>query len=817
MSRRDGTFSALVPPDTYSIRVTANGFQNAESDGVTVTGGQSTALRFALANLTLQTIGRESVNSATAINTTPAANFNVTTQNFIDQDQRQVPNVLDQIPGVEINRFNSNAPGGGTSISVRGAEPYESQILIDGHPVVSSANGAAGFNSTFLNSLLIGGVEVSEGPGSMPNEIEDAVGGTLNFRTPSITAVPSANATIGYDSWTGFYYGLTASDTIGHLGVLVGIAENDTPGYLGSNTQLLGGQISPAITALTAHNPHTGVVNFSYPATQDFDNHAQLAKISYNFTPTTSILFSQFSTQTYTDETGTNFQTADATIARSVGSGTGINYTAPPFVNLIGQTVGINDYAPYPNTYELDNEPIYAGEFRTVIGPGSLLARYYTGTLTRIVSQNYSPVVDPCRTPACPNTDNFNVTPPDYTTYDGEPYVEDTIDILHGFDAQYTLPFGNNNVTFGFDRHVDSATFGEYDPTEGPPTFDQNIVIQSLSYSLRGDFQLTKKLSLESGNYLSTTSYIGHRFDPRDGLVYRVNPNATVRASYGTAFVSPYYSLLNAVPTLSGADLTLPPSSFKPETSVSYDVGTDIRIDRDTKLSFDGYLSTIFNRYASASTQVAGTYNGKPFAEITQEGNQSVAREEGVEINFLRAPVQGLGFHTAVDLLRDYAFDQNPADGQTSVFGSSASGNDVQLPGYPYMKIRNDLFYSFRGGSQVRFSSTSYGENNAFGQAGFTTIDGDVRLPVRNAFVVDLGATNMFNHNNYGVGGVYDGGYTYHELSGGTGYDTLFYTQPRTLFISLQRTVGPGGTSNAGLPAGGPSPKNTIGGTANSR
>ncbi len=803
----DGSFSAHVSPDTYVVSVAESGFQTTQQEGITVLAGQTVTLKFSLGNATLQTIGSAVVSRATSLNTSPAATQTVSSQTFLDQGQAQVVNVLDQIPGVEINRESSNEPGANSSISIRGAQPYESQVLIDGHPVVTSANGAFGFNSTFVNSLLLGDVEVNEGPGSLPNTIEDAVGGTLNFRTPSITGGASGSAVVGYDSFNGNYYAFKVSDTFGKLGLLVGLANYETPGYLAPQN-LYGGATYPKVTAGTAFDPHVGVVDYGYHATSNFSSFSQLAKLSYSFSPQTSLLLTQYSTQTNDDETGTNDQFVDATIVPCIqkvpkGStsplctpgGSGQNYTAGSETSLIGQDVPINLYAPYPNTGQFDNEPIYAAELRTSVGPGSLLARYYTGSINRVITQTFAPYANiPCSSPACPNGDNLTVSPPVYNSYYGEPYVEDTIDILHGLDGQYTVPFGNNSVTAGFDRHVDTATFGEFDPTEGPPTFPQNIAVQSLAYSLRGTFALTPKLTLNSGNYLSSTTYVGTRFDPRDGLVYRVNPKLVLRASYGSAYVAPYYDLLNPSSYVSSGTLHLATTNFKPETSSSFDLGGDVKLDRDTIFKADAFLTNIFNRYATVSTQTSSTFDGKPYTMVEQNGNQAIVRNEGLEVQLLHAPRIGLGYHGSLDLLRDYAYNQSPTGVSVTSIFSSTPGNYVQLPGYPYLKLRNDLFYSFGGGSQARISATSYGENNSYGEPGFTEFDGEIRLPLKLGLVLNLGGTNLFNHDDYQAGGVYDGGPTFQTLAGGTSYTTQFFVQPRTLYLQLQRSVGPSGT-----------------------
>ena len=131
----------------------------------------------------------------------------------------------------------------------------------------------------------------------------------------------------------------------------------------------------------------------------------------------------------------------------------------------------INLYAGYPNTFETDNEPIFTADLRTVIGPGTFLARFYGGSITRDIIQNTDTnAIGPCYSPDClwvgsspaMSTDAGNNYADD-NGYAGEPYYELTTDTLHGFDAQYSLPIGNDrgNVTLGFDTHSDSFNYTE--------------------------------------------------------------------------------------------------------------------------------------------------------------------------------------------------------------------------------------------------------------------------------------------------------------------------------------------------------------------
>jgi outer membrane receptor protein involved in Fe transport len=836
-TKPDGTYRVAVPPGLYSVTISAAGFQSTQQDSIAVLSGASVALATTLVPASLTTIARVSVGGgSTSVSDSSASSERLSVATIRSQGQDQVVNLLDQLPGVEVLRVGggSNEPGANASISIRGAQPYESQILIDGHPVDTIGNGAYGFNTTFINSILLSGVEVSKGPGNMPNTVTDAVGGTVNFQTAPITEKPSGELMTQYDSFAGWTYGVRFSDTIGKFGFVVGVARETTPGYMApqyifgfGRASFFSPYTSPTYP-LTGNNQvytpgtsYVGVLNYNYLATSDFSNHSQLFKLAYNFSPVTSIQLSNYSTQTWLDETGNNVGNIYATIvpcistypaAAACSTGPGVvnynqNWTNQAFAGYIGQTVPINLYAGYPDTYETDNEPITTADLRTVIGPGTFLARYYAGSITRdIIQNNAFSAIGPCFTPACAWVGNIpgSATNPDALDngYSGEAYYEETTDVLHGFDAQYNIPFGDTNyLTLGFDNHSDSynelyangwyppcvtqsCAYSIYQPSA------QYLMVNSTTESLRGNFLLAPTLQLEFGGYLSNTTYVGARFDPRGGLTWRPTSNLSVRASAGSAYVTPYEGLINATAYVSKKTF-YPVSQFSAETSMGYDVGADYKFNRDSILSADFYATNIFNRYATVDVATSGTYNGAAYTSEVIPTSQGAALNEGFELSWLHQPKIGFGYHVAVDLLRDYFYDQTnvPLKNFGGVFLGPLPANGVQLPGYPFSKMRYDLWYQLADGKNVRLGATTYGPNNAFGQPGFTVVDGAIKLPIQPSFDVTLGATNILNKDNYATGGIYFGGYTYQALGGGIGPTNWEYATPQTVYLQLTKAI----------------------------
>jgi outer membrane receptor for ferrienterochelin and colicin len=787
----DGRFTLRnLPEDTYSIVVDAKGFERSETDGVLLQAGNTSALSIAM-KAGLETIGGASVNSsATTINVSSASIASITGDTFIDQGQASVLNVLDQIPGVDAMRYQGGAPGANSNISIRGAMPYEVQVMLDGHPINSSAAGAYGFNSTFLNSLLIAGVDADKGPGSMPDSIANAIGGTLNFRTPFITATPTYNALAGVDSWGGGTLMFRFSDTFGKLGVLIGASQFNTPGYIAPTKVLLGYHTG---TAIPGYAPPS-TIGGDATMTEDFYSRSQIVKLAYNFSSTTSLTLDDYSTQTYSDESSTGSYSPFTVVPELCASPSSKTcfYTAPQYLPLVGSTVKV--FSASDNENEYDEEPFLTADLNSSIGKGTLVVSSYAGAIVRTIDGNADGnAVSDCIDPSCS------------ANYYQAPFGEIQRDTQRGAGVKYVYPFGNNDsVTVGYDYNLDVASMCEgdtssyvgtggslYNCAPGAGLF-YNVPVQTNTYSLRLDTAIAPKLRFQFGNYFSSATGVSPRYDPHAGFVYTPNANTAIRVSYGSSFVAPFagYALpsANVFGSGSGATLVTTATNDRPETSSGFDVGTDVATQRDARLSLDVYSTDIFNRFATATSPLTGTYNGVPYFNVQQNFNQANSREEGIELSYLKAPAVGFGYSVDTQLNRDYAYAQTPITGVSlSPATIFATGNGVQIPEIPFSRETYALTYTFRDGPTLRLAGTSYGQWNAFGQPGFTVADGNVRIPLRaKGLALNVGVTNLFNQggasdpytiNNYG--------YSYVATNGLPAYRQWYPYQPQTFFVQL--------------------------------
>jgi len=807
----DGTFQfTALPAGSYLVTIEKSPFATINTT-ISVAQGvtQTTAITLEpQTQTTLRRIGRVVVaRKSTQINTTAVATSTLTNQDYIQRGQTQVQNLLEELPGVELQRFSSGgAPGANTNVALRGADPKETQVLIDGHPITGGRFGT--YLVQFLNPLLLGDVEVDKGPATLGYQIANQVNGTVNFRTPSITQTPSANIDVGYDTYNGSSYATRVSDTFGKIGLLAGYAFFGTPGY---NTQ-------PVLSVVPDGNPAPGqpadaTITTAFGASQTYNNRTEVLKLAYDFSPSTAVTFGYLGMHAYVDYTGTltteepfkiigscpNPASLMGNAPASPGTGTGCGfvsgnsglptYTNPVYAGLIGHTVFASSTLDnlYLGNFETDNEPLFTGDFRTTIGPGSLLARYYASSINRSISDPTEAFQQlQCDDPAC----SFAMSQANGDV--SNPFFQRELDILHGGDFDYELPVGPNTYAVSFDSHSDRSTYGTgTDPSKlsyGVPA----ILQTSTTVSARGNLRFGSRFDAIVGNYFSNTTFLGSRYDPRIGFTYQPNANASIRFSSGSAYVTPSaLDAYNLIPHASHHNLNEGPG-VKPETSVSYDLGTDIQTTSDSKISFDAYITRLFNRFASYDDRLSTPilFGSSRINNIHVSFNSGTALEKGLELTYTKAPRIGLGAMVDFNLLRAYGSGDNYALNNISpagIYGNTLDGN--QFPGYPFSHGRLELNYMTKNAVRPEVGLTYYGQLNSFGEPGFALFDAGVDAKLTSGFHLIANISNIFNHDSYRTFGVYGFG---NIDPGNSTPDTLFFAPPRSITLQLQKQIGSG-------------------------
>jgi hypothetical protein len=541
-----GGFAVSVPPGVYSVTVRKGGFNPATLADLTVVPGTSAPLNVSLAPVdlsSLQTIGSTTSTSRTgrsAINLGAASQDTLSGQQFADQAAPQVNDVLQRLPDVTLQHMGDDPD---TTIVVGGAQPYETQVLIDGHPLALGQYGA--WTSQYFPSYLVGSVETQSGPGNTTPFANIAVGGTVNFLTPGFTAKPSAELTAGVDTFWSQYTNLLATDTVGNLSYVVGLG---AAGLNGPYFQSKHCDVSASAPNLPGNE---GIVEFCGDASGSLLTRGSVIKLRYNFTPTTSLeagfvgAWGTFSPQ------GAAWGTSDGpTDIVDCFAGT-LQCTNPADTNLVGKT--INGYTWYPGTFVYNNQTIFDAQFRTSFGNNTFLIRPYLGVIEPEIIDGtqegeYPQFFGPNATyPACtsltpsvtcypgpqslppgtqipsaglanPNAFENYACPPGnifsysqlnspqntivsvngqeecfqypYTTYEQDKLYGSTFTILH--------PMGDSTLNFTYDFHGQSTFAYINTPSNITVPFSTD---RYSTFSLTGDIHVAPKFSINAGLY----------------------------------------------------------------------------------------------------------------------------------------------------------------------------------------------------------------------------------------------------------------------------------------------------------------------------
>ncbi len=827
-----------VPPGLYSLDITKAGFTPLQ-DAIVVTGGATTIAKLQLAAASLNSIseiGRVAVtsNGGNALNTSTAAVATVSGSSFIDQGQLNVNRVLDQLPGVQIgvgSHFAGDGEGNGASPivtgipQIRGSLPYETASLIDGHPISIGAFGT--FNPAFINPYILQDVEVVKGPGASAPNINYAIGGTVNFRTLEPTQTVKQSVDLGIDQWGGMNANFRATGTVdnGKLGYAFDYATQGTQGTVrGFNPldplNVYGGAVINGVTSCTGIGGSCGP-GLSFPVTPyagqlylydpvalccpqvplESNSRNELAKIRYNFTPTTSLTFTYVGGQIR----GSAFA-ADLYYYPAYFFGPPAGYTGslPNNADLFDDSQG--DSA-------LDtNANLYSADFRTALGPVTFNARYYVAGVDT-ANLNYGDGPTPgsgtfvgtlyggVPLGSDQNPTIFNGVPDTTVTLLNQYVGVRTYDKLNGFTAEADLPVANNVYSISYDSVSTKSSANTIGSTDTPINVPVGSGQTFQTIMARGQFQLRPNIEATLSNY--ATSYTdhysqdfgvtfqdsSHSYDaPRLSFSWRPSQNSAVRASTGFSIAPPYINLLTN--STAGPDrqpatyftVTNNAGDVKPETAFGFDLGMDQRLAANTIVSADVYQTTLHNQFLSTTSLSATPYvlaanneYASPAGDyplyVTQTANLGHSRYEGIELSLHRAPPVGIGYKIQGSLQRAYAYDLPPGFYDTAAgpntanlgilpnenFQGAGQGyNSLSTTRVPYSQGYAEINRRGRNGSYALLGVTYYGPNNSYNEPPFGVVNGSFNQPLWKHASLLLAVSNItsaysdFRFNIYG-------------------------------------------------------------------
>lgn len=231
ISATDGTFDATAPAGDYRLRVSAPGY--ATTTVVSITIGEGSQFDIALERLDSampREIGRVSVDGRLALARGAVPETTITRG---DLERAGATNVLDAlalVPSATIARPGGGAASGVSVVALRGPDPSETLVSIDGQVLNDTATGDFDFAQIPLGPFSR--IDVSEGLGSTDHLAASTIGGAIDLRTLEPTRAPAERVRIGYGSFDTSSFAAESSGTRGKFGYALSGTSATSAGYV---------------------------------------------------------------------------------------------------------------------------------------------------------------------------------------------------------------------------------------------------------------------------------------------------------------------------------------------------------------------------------------------------------------------------------------------------------------------------------------------------------------------------------------------------------------------------------------------------------
>ena len=263
-----GRFNTIVPPGAYRITIVSAGFSAAQTDVIVHEGERIDVALEPAGTGRLREIGRVTVDGRLTVprTTVPAREITRAELDLLGYDR--VIAALAGIPSLTLTRPGSGAASATAVVSLRGPDPSETRITLDGQPLNNANTGDLDLAS--FPSLVLSAVDVSEGLGPEDRGGADTIGGEINLVSLRPTATPQRTLRLSAGSFGTSSLELNATGRIARFGYALGFGSAHSVGFVHDYPVTLqvpdgnGGTKDVATRVGAATSLATGLVNLSY-------------------------------------------------------------------------------------------------------------------------------------------------------------------------------------------------------------------------------------------------------------------------------------------------------------------------------------------------------------------------------------------------------------------------------------------------------------------------------------------------------------------------------------------------------------------------
>lgn len=520
-----------VPAGTYVIRVSALGYDRLSGGTIDVHAGEATSVALTLvrSSTSLVTIGRVNTRSGEALSTSSAPVQDLSAQNYAARGYASVADMLaqDAVSTTVIHPSGGN-PAAPAVVALRGPDPTETLIDVDGHSVNSGGTGA--FDLSLLDPADFSSVQLVYGiaPSSLigPNTID----GAINVRTLEPTSKRHGLARLSAGSFGAFGATLQATGAASKLGYAFSLHRTTTQGEV--NDEQVVAQNGASSTVGSAINGSTG-----------------LAKLRYSWGRGDG-----FATLTVRDQS--QFRDLSAALTTNLG---------PAYDSFAGSSL-----LAHAAGYGLDVQVPLGPPDSDGITRTTALFRHLTSSADQSVfgpAAGTSPYLYNDRDQIGDDTLEFNHVLPKGTLSAKFGLRTESLDT-----QQVSVATQEQSVA----RRLSGTSNAAGAPPSGPQPLS-GLGQTQRSAVVRYAFDPTAKLHYTLAAYYSDFTSFGTSLDPRAGFVWTPTARSALRASVGTTFQAPQLSAQYVPPALPPRDsngfINIGNPNLKADHATDYDLG----------------------------------------------------------------------------------------------------------------------------------------------------------------------------------------------------------------------------------------------------
>jgi outer membrane receptor protein involved in Fe transport len=786
----------------YSLLIVARGFAATRVPSLFLFNGNTTNLQTAIEpssnqSTNLKEISHIVVAGRQSLQTSTTVNEYVDPQQAQSQDYVHTGFLLARLPGV--NMYTSPSLGDDMTISIRGFDPSENAVLLDGHPIgpIGAYGGAnaAGFDYKLAPFWGLSGTSVIFGSGATGLYGASTVAGAVNFDTLTPTPAQESQFIQGVGNDLHSMTGFSSTGTLGKLGyAFAGAVQGSTgsfPGGVITQTALLansqwcnsGATGAPSCTNGSGKNvqppdltnQNIQNINNTYFVSGAYTQHNGLAKLQYSFSPKTQLLTTLFTSNSWNDKTGNGDQDNlpyQYVLTQEAPGLEGNNFLLNGSMTNCSST----NIAVLNNSsagYECLTAQQFAQNFNGPYGGGlgrwndSHMQDYHTRFTQQIGNTQF--LVDGF-------INNYDMD--EHKSPVGPFYLDDYF--THGLLASDEFQLGNNDVAFGYytqhQEHQHAAAFASAPSSLSGPYF-----LGTQSYFARDTWQMSPKFSTFADVwYQHSVDTKINNFDPRLSFVFRPTPSDVLRLTGGRSYSEPDPALLDTTSfSLSapnsvnvGTPYTVVASggnpNLRPETAIDEEFAYGHRFSSLLTMQFDAYntlqnnaiLSAVlpltnFPQYlAEANQDIPGTSQTWLQGYLAHLPAGTTVNNLGVSLdaNTAQAVYRGFNLEATIDPIRNLT-----VDAQYGIQSAYYQGiptyilqnnpyliNGAQFDNIPMHKAFASVAYQNDSGTRIEFDQTYIGNGNELRRPAFWYTDAALSKSA-GPLTLTLGASNLFN------------------------------------------------------------------------